>query len=295
MMMHRVQQLGCLETGTGPEEHRNIIACMHGHIVDLAMNCYGYYVLQKALDCREEVSLLIVSELPRGDPATTLVNKHASHVWNHGALMDPPAPPIFAYVNKSLKGKWTTLACYETESLVVQHAFENLEESAKDWIVDEPLGQGAAVFDEITESRWNSYYIQYNTVFHLLRQDSHSDHHRYCPRTRGSKSVVKALKEGGKETLDRVVQRLYKLAKGARRAMTVDLALSLPGSQLIASVLPTTDKDQHAALSDCIRGHTVQLQDRLEGYLALVRPSNSVSPLPALMRLLDRMRAYYGY
>ncbi|KAJ7791833.1 hypothetical protein B0H14DRAFT_2933994, partial [Mycena olivaceomarginata] len=73
----------CLEATTGPEEHRKIVACMRGRIVDLAPNCCGYCVLQKALDCKEkEVCLLTGSELLRVDPATTLVNKHASHVSN---------------------------------------------------------------------------------------------------------------------------------------------------------------------------------------------------------------------
>ncbi|KAF8163931.1 hypothetical protein K438DRAFT_273127 [Mycena galopus ATCC 62051] len=40
-----------------------------GRMVDLATNCYGYYVPQKALDCKEEVCLLITSELLRGDPS----------------------------------------------------------------------------------------------------------------------------------------------------------------------------------------------------------------------------------
>jgi hypothetical protein len=53
-----------------------------GRVVDLATNCYGCHVLQKALDCEEDIRLLIVSELLLGDPALTLVNKHASHVWS---------------------------------------------------------------------------------------------------------------------------------------------------------------------------------------------------------------------
>jgi hypothetical protein len=53
-----------------------------GRVVELATNCYGCHVLQKALDCEEDIRLLIVSELLVGDPATTLVNKHASHVWS---------------------------------------------------------------------------------------------------------------------------------------------------------------------------------------------------------------------
>jgi hypothetical protein len=36
----------------------------------------------------------------------------------------------------------------------------------------------------------------------------------YSTNEQGSKSVVKALKEGGKETLDRVVQRMCEPAKG---------------------------------------------------------------------------------
>ncbi|KAJ7208980.1 armadillo-type protein [Mycena pura] len=293
MMMHRfgnwaVQR--CLEAATGPEERRKIVGCMRGRIVDLATNCYGCHVLQKALDCEEEeVRLLIVSELLMGDPAQTLVNKHASHVWSKIMELSwtPPAPPIFAYVNKSLKGKWAALACHETGSLVVQHAFENLEEIAKDGIVDELLGQGAAVFAEVAKSQWGSYCIQ-----HILEHGS--EKHRqmaldhlldglleFATNEQGSKSVVKALKEGGKETLDRVVQRMCEPAKGARRATVVDLALSLTGSQLIASVLPNADKDQRAMLYDCIRGHIVTLRGCKTG--------------SKVIWLFDRMRAYYGY
>ncbi|KAJ7791155.1 armadillo-type protein [Mycena olivaceomarginata] len=260
----------CLEAATGPEERCKIVACMRGRIADLPTNCYGYHVLQKALDCKEEeICLLIVSEVLRCDPATTLVNKHASHVLSKITEISwaRPAPPIFAYVNKSLKG--------------------NLEESAKDGIVDELLAQSAAVFAEVAKSQWSSYCMQ-----HILEHGS--EKHRqvvlehlltglleFATNEEGSKSVVNALKEGGKETLDRVVQRMCEPAKGARRAMIVDLALSLTGSQLIASVLPTADKDQRAALYDCIRGHTVTLRGCKSGSKVTWH--------------FDRMRAYYGY
>jgi hypothetical protein len=59
-----------------------MISLHSGRILDLVTNCYEYQVLQKAFDCEEEVCFPIVSELLRGDPATTLVNKHASHVWS---------------------------------------------------------------------------------------------------------------------------------------------------------------------------------------------------------------------
>ncbi|KAF9447850.1 ARM repeat-containing protein [Macrolepiota fuliginosa MF-IS2] len=292
MMAHRfgnwaVQR--CLEAASTAEERRKIVSCMRGRIVDLATNCYGCHVLQKALDCEEDIRLLIVSELLLGDPAQTLVNKHASHVWSKIMELSwtPPAPPIFAFVNKSLKGKWASLACHETGSLVVQHAFENLEPEAKDGIVDELLNQGAAIFSEVAKNQWGSYCIQ-----HILEHGSEK-HRRmtldhlldglleFATNEQGSKSVTKALKEGGKETLDRVVKRMCEPAKGARRAMIVDLALSVTGSQLIASVLPTADKDQRALLYECIRGHIVTLRGCKTG--------------SKVIWLFDRMRAYYGY
>ncbi|KAI0347912.1 ARM repeat-containing protein [Trametopsis cervina] len=292
MMAHRfgnwaVQR--CLEAPATAKERRKIVDCMRGRVVELATNCYGCHVLQKALDCEEEVRLVIVSELLLGDPAQTLVNKHASHVWSK--IMEltwtPPAPPIFAYVNKALKGKWAALACHETGSLVVQHAFENLEDSAKDGIVDELLNQGAGVFSEVAKSQWGSYCIQ-----HILEHGS--ERHRslalehlvsglleYATSEQGAKSVTKALKEGGKETLDRVIARMCEPAKGARRAMIVDLALSPTGSQLIASVLPNADKDQRSLLYESIRGHIVTLRGCKTG--------------SKVIWLFDRMRAYYGY
>ncbi|KAH7886388.1 armadillo-type protein [Phlebopus sp. FC_14] len=271
MMSHRfgnwaVQR--CLEAAGTAEERRKIVSCMRGRVVELATNCYGCHVLQKALDCEEDIRLLIVSELLLGDPALTLVNKHASHVWSK--IMEltwtAPAPPIFAYVNKSLKGKWASLACHETGSLVVQHAFENLEESAKDGIIDELLNQGSAVFGEIAKNQWGSYCIQ-----HILEHGSPK--HRqmcldhlindlldYATNEQGFKSITKAFKDAGPETLGKIVKRMCEPAKGGRRAMIVDLALSVTGSQLIASVLPQADKDQRTLLYECIRGHIVTLR-----------------------------------
>ncbi|KZT27651.1 ARM repeat-containing protein [Neolentinus lepideus HHB14362 ss-1] len=292
MMAHRfgnwaVQR--CLEAASSPEERRKIVACMRGRVVDLATNCYGCHVLQKALDCEEDIRLLIVSELLLGDPAQTLVNKHASHVWSKIMELSwtPPAPPIFAYVNKALKGKWAALACHETGSLVVQHAFENLEETAKDDIVNELLNQGPVTFGQIAKNQWGSYCVQ-----HILEHGS-VKHKRlaldhllaglleYATNEQGAKSVTKALKEGGKATLDQIIGRMCEPAKGGRRATIVDLALSATGSQLIASVLPHADKDQRSLLYEAIRGHIVTLRGCKTG--------------SKVIWLFDRMRAYYGY
>lgn len=72
----------CLEAAGSIEERRQVVDCMRGRVVELAMNCYGCHVLQKALDSEEELRLIIVNELLEGDPSQTLVNKHASHVWS---------------------------------------------------------------------------------------------------------------------------------------------------------------------------------------------------------------------
>lgn len=45
----------------------------------------------------------------------------------------------------------------------MQHAFENLEECAKDGIVEELLNQGPAVFGEVAKNQWGSYCIQHST------------------------------------------------------------------------------------------------------------------------------------
>jgi hypothetical protein len=68
----------------------------------------------------------------------------------------------------------------------------------------------------------------------------------YATNEQGYKSVTKALKETGPETLDRIVKRMCEPAKGGRRAMIVDLALSVTGSQLIASTLPQVCSVAHA-------------------------------------------------
>ncbi|KLO20091.1 ARM repeat-containing protein [Schizopora paradoxa] len=291
MMSHRfgnwaVQR--CLEAASSSEERRKIAACMKGNVVELATNCYGCHVLQKALDCEEDIRLLIVSELLLGDPAKTLINKHASHVWSK--IMEltwtPPAPPIFAYVNQALQGKWASLACHETGSLVVQHAFENLEDSAKDGIIDELLKRGPDVFAEVAKNQWGSYCIQ-----HILEHGS--EKHRelaldhllaglleFSTNEQGFKSITKALKEGNKATYDKFVNRMRECPLGGRRAIIVDLALSTTGSQLIATVLPNIDKEQRTALYDAIRGHIVTLRGCKTG--------------SKIIWLFDRMVGHFG-
>jgi hypothetical protein len=186
-----------------------------------------------------------------------------------------PAPPIFDWfvslkrrmsrqlmhmcsVNKALRGKWASLACHETGSLVVQvrdreypfvsrtliraqHAFENLEESAKDGIVDELLNRGPGVFADVAKNQWGSYCIQHSSfpVYLILKVDpvlrflcllvlEHGlEKHRevalshlltclldLATSEQGFKSVTKALKEGGKDTLDKFVRRMREAPMG---------------------------------------------------------------------------------
>lgn len=121
----------------------------------------------------------------------------------------------------------------------VKHAFENLEEAAKDGIVDELLNQGPIIFGEVAKNQWGSYCIQHSMRFSCpfsrlgsdLAQTPVLEHgsnkHRalaldhlvsglleYATSEQGAKSVTKALKEGGKETLNRIIKRMCEPAKG---------------------------------------------------------------------------------
>ncbi|KAF8524781.1 hypothetical protein JB92DRAFT_2826974 [Gautieria morchelliformis] len=103
---------------------------------------------------RRMFRLLIVSELLLGDPFSTLLNKHSAHVWSKiiWALL---APPIFAYVNKSLAGKWVSLACHETGSLIVQTAFEQSRMALPSFtstLLDESLHPDAKIDKEMVQN-----------------------------------------------------------------------------------------------------------------------------------------------
>ncbi|KAJ7797060.1 hypothetical protein B0H14DRAFT_3549301 [Mycena olivaceomarginata] len=174
----------------------------------------------------------------------------------HGALVDAARTADLRVREEVPRGQ-VSRARVPRDGLARREArIENPEESAKDGIVDELLGQCGAVFGEVAMRQWGSYCIQHTRV-----GEAPPDGARAPPR--GSARVCDeraGVKEGGKDTLDRVGQRMCESAKGACRAMIVNLALSLTVSQLIASVLPTADKDQRALLYDCIRGHIVTLR-----------------------------------
>ncbi|KAJ7089155.1 hypothetical protein C8R44DRAFT_892533 [Mycena epipterygia] len=171
----------------------------------------------------------------------------------------------------SLKAKWAARACHEMDAIVVQvryiiFAFENLAEIPRDENADELLGQGGVVFGEVAKHQWDSYCIQY-ILEHSLDEHLLAGLLEYATNERGSKSVVKVLKEGGKDTLDRVVQSprrvcglfsspCFYVSTCSMTVHGVDLALSLTGSRLVASA----DKGQRTLLYGCIRGHIVTLR-----------------------------------
>ncbi len=117
-----------------------------------------------------------------------------------------------------------------------QHAFENLEDSAKDGIIDELLKRGPDVFAEVAKNQWGSYCIQHSqciaptkrrilTLFPVLEHGS--EKHRelaldhllgglleFSTNEQGFKSVTKALKEGDKSTYDKFVNRMRECPLG---------------------------------------------------------------------------------
>ncbi|KAG8838695.1 hypothetical protein FRB91_002426 [Serendipita sp. 411] len=259
----------CLEAPCSRVDRMKIVECMSGHIVELSTNCYGTHVVQKALECEEDIKRIIVNELLDNEPAYTLTSKHCSHVW--AKIMeinwvDSPAPPIFNVVNRSLRGKWASLACHETGSLVVQTIFENMDDTDdKLIIVDEILTN----LSEVVKNQWGAFVIQ-----HIIEHGDAAVSHRtslslicdlavYGVHDIAVKSILKILKEKDPITLDATITKMCEPnTSGSRnkRPIIVDLALSANGSQVIQAVLPEANKDQRARLYDAIKGHTVTLR-----------------------------------
>ncbi|CCO34070.1 Meiotic coiled-coil protein 2 [Rhizoctonia solani AG-1 IB] len=272
MMMNRfgnwaVQR--CLEAPCTPRERKRVADVMRGRVIELATNCYGTHVVQKALDCAETIRMMVVSEMLQGDLATTLMNKHASHVWTKVMELSwsDSAPPIFDYVNKAMQGRWADLARHETGSLIVQHAFENLDDSDKADCVREVLDG----IDVLALDQWGSWVVQ-----HLLENGTENDRAQavsalvqHIPTLvvdpQGIKVIEKAIKSGGPSAVEIVARRLSEPAKSGRRPMIVDLALGAMGSQLISMILPMLNKAMWTVLHDSVKGHIVTLKGSKSG------------------------------
>ncbi|KAB5587896.1 Meiotic coiled-coil protein 2 [Ceratobasidium theobromae] len=273
----------CLEAPCMPKERKRVADVMQcvlstclavadwnrGRVIELATNCYGTHVVQKALDCAEPIRIMVVSEMLQGDLAATLMNKHASHVWTKIMELSwsDPAPPIFDYVNRAMQGRWADLARHETGSLIVQHAFENLEHSDKGDCVREVLDS----IDRLATDQWGSWVVQ-----HLLEHGTEVDRAEavkalvehistLAADPQGIKVIEKAIKSGGHSAVERVARRLSEPAKSGRRPLIVDLALGATGSQLISMLLPMLAKSQWLALHDSVKGHIVTLKGSKSG------------------------------
>ncbi|KAG8897964.1 hypothetical protein FRB99_007766 [Tulasnella sp. 403] len=259
----------CLEDPCTPEERKKVASALRGHVVELATNCYGTHVVQKALECEEEIRLLVLSELLLGDPAVTLINKHASHVWSR--IMEltwtPPAPPIFAYVNKALRGRWVELATHETGSLVVQHLFENcVVEDTRDCL--EEIFEG---FHTVVRDQWGSFVIQHMLEHGLPEHRAKAlsllgvNLAQYASDSQAMKSVDKSLKVCAEEAVEVFVTRLCEPGKTGRRPLVVDLALNTNGSQFICQITPLASQDQRKRLAGAIKKHVVTLKGNKAG------------------------------
>ncbi|KAJ7813704.1 hypothetical protein B0H13DRAFT_2382238 [Mycena leptocephala] len=231
MMMHRCvpflpsSSFALCAVSKSPQALRNGARSSRA-CVAASTSCYGCHVLLKALDReKEQVCLLIVSEPLRGDSATTLVTQHASHVWSKYVV-----PPLLIDADPN------------TSSLSVDKSLKARGRASR---LREPRGerQIAAVFGEVAKSQWGSYCIQ-QILEHGL------EHRQMAPEHLLTGLLEFATNKQGSQS------RMSEPAKGARCAMIVDPALSLTGSRLIASVLPTADKDQRftTAPADTLRG-----------------------------------------
>ncbi|KAJ7743520.1 hypothetical protein B0H14DRAFT_3514867 [Mycena olivaceomarginata] len=202
---------------------------------------------------------------PRGTPITELS-------WT------PPAPPICAYVNKSLKQVRNPSSIFRPphphpnpdSRYLPQHVLKKPEESAR------------------TGS---------------LTSCSHTAL-RYLVRSRRASGAPTAsstsLNTGRRSTAKWRSSTNEQPAKGyaVPPSFLSFSRLTLPA--LIASVLLTAKKDRCAALYDCIRAHIVTLCACKTGskviWLLYVHPIQFIlNPLSSVGFSSDWMRAYYGY
>ncbi|KAJ7688337.1 hypothetical protein B0H14DRAFT_3670055 [Mycena olivaceomarginata] len=276
----------CLEAATGPEERRQIVACMRDRIVDLTT------IEQACVAYAESLS----SRGPTGAADLCIVRRTRRTSFSHRRRFNP----FSLSVDKSLKRKWAALAYHETGHSPRSAPSRNRGER-QDGIIDELLAHGAAVFSEVAKNQWGSYCIQHKAPQNAAQAPPH------CPaRVRderaGQQECGQAPMEGGKETLDRVVQPAKRYAVlpsflscsrltlpvVARHATIVNLALAHE-EQVIASVLPPAKKDRCAALYDCIRAH---IAGSKVIWLLHVHPIQFVlNPLSSVFFSSDRMRA----
>jgi hypothetical protein len=59
-------------------------------------------------------------------------------------------------------GSYVSFALRSSVSFPEQHAFENLEDTAKAEIIDELLNRGSRVFGEVVKNQWGAYCIQHS-------------------------------------------------------------------------------------------------------------------------------------
>ncbi|CUA76144.1 Meiotic coiled-coil protein 2 [Schizosaccharomyces pombe 972h-] [Rhizoctonia solani] len=270
-----------LKAANSEDARKSIVDAIVEQGIDMMMNRFGNWAVQRCLEApctpseRKRVAevmrgrMMVVSEMLQGDLATTLMNKHASHVWTKIMELSwsHPAPPIFDYVNKAMQGRWADLARHETGSLIVQHAFENLDEADKADCVREVLDS----IDVLATDQWGSWVVQ-----HLLENGTESDRTQAVSALvqhipvlavdpQGVKVIEKAIKSGGPSVVESVAKRLSEPAKSGRRPMIVDLALGTMGSQLISMILPMLNKNLWSVLHDSVKGHIVTLKGSKSG------------------------------
>ncbi|KAJ7460253.1 hypothetical protein FB451DRAFT_1045455, partial [Mycena latifolia] len=271
VMMHRFRSWAvqhCLEAATGPEKRRKIVACMGcgprgGHD--------ELHVLQKAPDCAEEVRLLIVSALRMGDPA----QQACVACLEQSLSRFPSLSVLLTLVLIRSWGRHERRARRPSSRRTSPCPFSFVGRASR--------RSASARRARATRRAGTSLPLPFSlsSLSFIPRRNADS----------AMDSKPETLEASAKDERRGVWRaREEPAARVARRAMIVDLALSLMGSQLIASVLPTTDKEQRVLLYECIRGHIVTLHGCKTGSKVIwLLYIHSFPPLPPrLMLVLQR-------
>lgn len=291
----------CFEHGT-PEQIIQIAQAIRGNTLNLSMDAFGCHVVQKAFDCvPEEYKAIMVHELLRRIPET-VIHRYACHVWQKLFELrwsDSP-PQIMKYVNEALRGMWHEVALGETGSLVVQNIFENCLEEDKRPCINEVL----ASIDVVAHGQFGNWCIQ-----HICEHGSIIDRTRaidhvirfageYSMDQFASKVVEKCLKIGGKEFLDRYLERICEARPDRPRMPLIDISGDQFGNYLIQYILTNVDPQRREDVAVQIRKHMVSLRGSKYGSrvaMLCCNPAVATRPGPPAGLPMGRGNGPFGH
>ncbi|UTT88718.1 hypothetical protein NDA17_001671 [Ustilago hordei] len=268
------------------EARPEMVMHLGGAFVELTMSQFGCHVVQKALECEENVGQAVTEELLGSRLDQTLTSRHSIHVWQRILETEWKEPQfreqIFASINKQLKGQWARTARQETGSIICQNIFESAQSTEKAECMQEVLEQ----LDECATNQWGVWVVQH-MIEHGAQEERRAVLSRLvrsaCKLTLsqyGQKAVMSALKTGDGQFLQDYVEAMCHSSQ-PRRPGLIDVCLAAHGIQVVTQLLTTVDQKTRERIISTVRRNSVLLKGSRAGM--------------KVHQLCERARAFTGY